>query len=43
VNPGFCEKMEVTRVPRGRPSRTTIGTRITGWEPLPYENQPNHN
>jgi len=23
VNPGFCEKMEVTRVPPGRPSRTT--------------------
>jgi len=35
VNPGFCEKMEVTRVPPGRPSRTTSGTRTTGWEPLP--------
>jgi len=30
VNPGFCEKMEVTRVPPGRPSRTTSGTRTTG-------------
>jgi len=30
VNPGFCEKMEITRVPPGRPSRTT------GWEPLVY-------
>jgi len=28
VNPGFCEKLEVTRVPPGRPSRTT------GWELL---------
>jgi len=28
VNPGFCEKMEVTHLPPGRPSRTT------GWEPL---------
>jgi len=28
VNPGFCEKMEVTRVPPGGSSRTT------GWEPL---------
>jgi len=26
--------MEVTRVPPGRPSRTTSGTRTTGWEPL---------
>jgi len=26
--------MEVTRVPPGRPSRTTSGT--TGWESLPY-------
>jgi len=33
VNPGFCEKMEVTRVPLGRPSRTTSGARTTGWEP----------
>jgi len=31
VNPGFCEKMQVTRVPSGRPSRTTSGTRTTGW------------
>ena len=23
VNPGFCQKIEVTRVPPGRPSRTT--------------------
>jgi len=39
VNPGFCEKMDVTRntcVPPGRPSRTTSGTRTTGWEPLIY-------
>jgi len=34
VNPGFCEKVEVTRVPRGRPSHTTSGTRIAGGEPL---------
>ena len=26
MNPGFCEKMEVTRVPLGRPLRTTSGT-----------------
>jgi len=26
--------MEVTRVPPGRPSRTTSGTRTTDWEPL---------
>jgi len=26
--------MEVTRVPLGRPSRSTSGTRTTGWEPL---------
>jgi len=26
--------MEVTRVPPERPSRTTGGTRNTGWEPL---------
>jgi len=38
MNPGFCEKMEVTRVPPGRPSCTTSGTRITGWEPLIYTN-----
>jgi len=25
VNPGFCEKMEVTLAPPGRPSRTTSG------------------
>jgi len=37
VDPGFCEKMEVTRVPPGRPSRTTGGTRTTGWEPLFYD------
>jgi len=30
VNPGFCEKMEATRVPPGRPSHTTGGTRTTG-------------
>jgi len=40
VNPGFCENMEVTRVPPGIPSRTTSGTRATrgtrttGWEPV---------
>jgi len=34
VNPCFCEKREVTRVPTGRPSRTTSGTRTTGWESL---------
>jgi len=34
VNPGFCEKMEVTRVPPGRSSRTTSGTHATGWESL---------
>jgi len=34
VNPGFCEEMEVSRVPPRRPSRTTSGTRTTGWEPL---------
>jgi len=26
--------MEVTCIPPGRPSRTTSGTRTTGWEPL---------
>jgi len=26
--------MEVTRVPPGRPSRTTSGARTIGWEPL---------
>jgi len=26
--------MEITRVPPGRPSRTTSGTRTAGWEPL---------
>jgi len=36
MNPGFCEKQEVTRVPPERPSRTTSGTRTTGWEPLLY-------
>jgi len=30
VNPGFCEKMEVTHIPPGRPSRTIGGTRTTG-------------
>jgi len=34
VNPCFCGKMEVTRVPPERPSRTTSGTRTAGWEPL---------
>jgi len=34
VNPGFCEKMEVTRVLPGWPSRTTSGTCTTGWESL---------
>jgi len=34
VNPGFCEKMEVTRVPLGRPSRTISGTDTTGCESL---------
>jgi len=28
VNVGFCEKMEITCVPRQRPSHAT------GWEPL---------
>jgi len=28
VNPGLCEKIEVTHVPPERPSRTT------GWESL---------
>ena len=28
--------MEVARAPPGRPSRTTSGTRTTGWEPLVY-------
>jgi len=32
VNTDFCEKMEVTRVPTGRPSRTAGGTCTTGWE-----------
>jgi len=37
VNPVVCENIEVTwntRVPHGRPSCTTSGTRTTGWEPL---------
>jgi len=34
VNPGFHEKMKGTGVPPGRPSRTTSGTRTTGWESL---------
>jgi len=38
VNPGFCKKIEITRVPPGTPSRTTTGTRTTGWEPLMYGN-----
>jgi len=29
--------MEVTRVPPGRPSRTTTGTRTRGWAPLLYK------
>jgi len=36
VDSGFCEKMEVTRVPPGRPSCITSGTHTTGWEPLPW-------
>jgi len=36
VKPGFCEKIEVTRVPTGRPSRTT------GWETLLYSLQMSH-
>ena len=34
VKPGFCVKMEVTRVPPGRPSRTISGTqgRIKGGQ-----------
>ena len=37
MKPGFCVKVEVTRVPPGRPSHTTSGTRsTTGWEPLHY-------
>jgi len=36
VKPGFCEEMEVTRAPPERPSRTTSGTRTTGWESLNY-------
>jgi len=31
--------MKVTRVPPGRPSRTTSGTRTTGWETLLYSNE----
>jgi len=38
VTPSFCEKMEVTRVPPGRPSPAPSGTRTTGWEPLVYTN-----
>jgi len=34
VNPVFVEETEVTRVPPGRLSCTTSGTRTTGWEPL---------
>jgi len=30
VNPGFCEKQEITRVPPERPSRTTSGRRTAG-------------
>jgi len=26
--------MEITRVPPGRPLRTTSGTRTAGWEPM---------
>jgi len=39
VNPGFCEKMKVCRVPPGRHSRTVVRPRCTtGWEgePLIY-------
>jgi len=32
----FLWKMEVIRVPAGRPSRTTSDVRTTGWEPLVY-------
>jgi len=32
MNPGVCAKMEVTRVPPVRHSRTTSGTRTTGWK-----------
>jgi len=31
VNPGFCEKMKVTRVPAGGPSQTISGMRTTGF------------
>jgi len=33
VNTGFCETMEVTRVPSQRSSCTASGTRTTGWDP----------
>jgi len=32
VNLGFAEKIEVARIPPGRPSRTSSGTHTTGWE-----------
>jgi len=33
-NPDFCEKLEVTRVPLERLSRTTGGMRTISWESL---------
>ena len=38
ANLGFCEKMEITRVPPGRHSRINSGTRTTVWERLVYRN-----
>ena len=32
----FNEIFKITVVPPGRPSRTTGGTRTTGWESLVY-------
>jgi len=40
VNPGFSEEMEVTRARPERPSRTTSGTRTTGWESLLWQKIP---
>jgi len=34
--PFFCDEIEGTRVPPGRPSRTISGTRAAGCEPLIY-------
>jgi len=31
----LCKRTDGSRVPPWRPSRTTSGTRTTGWEPLP--------